>query len=117
MKRGNSEISDAGTSIPDCNIYCKIPTVLRHTDFPPAFGPEIRRILFSPLNSILRGTISLPSLERAFSKIGCLPLTILICLSSVKMGFPALIEIATLDLALIKSIFERNSAEIIKSGA
>ena len=35
------ERSPMGMGKPHCSIYCKSPTVFKHTDFPPAFGPDI----------------------------------------------------------------------------
>ena len=37
-----SDVSEVGTGIPHWNIYCRSPIVFRHTDFPPALGPEMR---------------------------------------------------------------------------
>ena len=57
LKTGNSLVSDAVIGKPHWNIYCNRPMVFKHTDFPPAFGPEITSMRLSLLSSASRGTI------------------------------------------------------------
>ena len=73
-KTSISDVSDVGISIPHWNMYWRRPTVFRHTDFPPALGPEIRRMCLSGVSVAVRGTISFFSLRRALSRSGCLAL-------------------------------------------
>ena len=54
------ELLYTGGSNPHCVMYCTTLTVFRHTDFPPAFGPDIINILFFSFSSILSGTTALP---------------------------------------------------------
>ena len=55
------EPSAIGTSIPHCIMYCTRPTVCRHTDLPPALGPEMSRMRCSGrLSSMSSGTMLLP---------------------------------------------------------
>ena len=48
---------------PHCIIYCTTPTVFRHTDLPPALGPEMTRMRSCLLRLMFRGTTSLPWLR------------------------------------------------------
>ena len=61
------ERSPIGTERPHCSMYCTRPTVFRHTDLPPALGPEIISIRFSCVSVMSSGTTALPCLpsERA----------------------------------------------------
>ena len=54
----SSLTSEVGMSMPHWNMYCRRPTVLRHTDLPPAFGPEMSRMCFSFESESVSGTIS-----------------------------------------------------------
>ena len=54
-----SEVLSIGTGRPHCIIYCSRPTLFRHTDLPPALGPEMIRIRFSGSNRMSNGTTSL----------------------------------------------------------
>ena len=112
----NSLTSLAGTSNPHWNMYCSIPTVLRHTDFPPAFGPEMTRRCLSGVRVRVRGTICFFSFLSAASRIGWRPFTIFMVSSCEMMGFPASICIATRALALMKSISPMNLAPSINCG-
>ena len=67
---GSSEVSEVGISMPHWNMYCNSPVVFRQTDLPPAFGPEMRRILFAGVSITVTGTMERFSLARAFSKSG-----------------------------------------------
>ena len=44
-----------GTGNPHCIIYCSKPTLFRHTDLPPALGPEMMRILLSGVSLMSNG--------------------------------------------------------------
>ena len=54
------EASLTGTGMPHCSMYCSSPTVLRHTDLPPALGPEIMMKRLSRGSDTLSGVISSP---------------------------------------------------------
>ena len=108
-KMQNSLVCFAGTSRPHCNIYCKSPTVFRHTDLPPAFGPEIIKIRFLSLSSIFKGTMLLPWRLRLSSNRGWRASYHTKPSSCLKTGFPAFIERAYFAFALKKSILARKS--------
>ena len=84
-----SDVSEVGMSIPHWNMYWSRPTVLRHTDLPPAFGPEIRSMCFCGVNVAVSGTISFLSLFRERSRSGCLAFLRLISPLSDMIGIPA----------------------------
>ena len=109
-KMRNSEISAAGTRIPHWNIYCSNPAVLRQTDFPPAFGPDIISRCFCGVNVSVRGTICFFSLLRVASRMGWRPRMSLYSLSLDIMGFPASIFMESSAFALMKSSSPINSA-------
>ena len=71
-----------GTDSPHCIMYCSSPVVFRHTDLPPALGPEIISILptflsplipelRSPLSSISNATTSFPCFLSDIISSGC----------------------------------------------
>ena len=102
--------------MPHWNMYCSSPVVFRHTDFPPAFGPEISSSLFLSVSVTVSGTICRPSAFRAFSSRGCLALRRLRLPSSDIMGIPAMKSSAVLALAMRKSVSPMNSAPLTSSG-
>ena len=69
-KTMSSDVSDVGMSMPHWNMYWSRPTVLRQTDFPPAFGPDMRSMCFCGVRVTVRGTISFFSFFRARSSSG-----------------------------------------------
>ena len=64
------DLSLIGTEMPHCNMYCTSPTVFRHTDLPPAFGPDIISIRFSSVRVISSGTTVFPCLFSERSRSG-----------------------------------------------
>ena len=58
---GNSEFSSTGTGKPHWNMYCSNPTVFRHTDLPPALGPEMTSMRRPRSSFRSRGTTCFPS--------------------------------------------------------
>ena len=115
-KTGSSEVSEVGISMPHWNMYWRSPVVFRQTDFPPAFGPEIRRILLVGLSFTVTGTIALFSLAKALSSKGWRAFLRFISPSSEISGMPALKSSETWALATRKSISPRYSAELMSSG-
>ena len=113
---GSSEVSEVGMSMPHWNMYCSRPTVLRHTDLPPALGPEIRRMCFSGVRVAVRGTIGRPSLRRAFSSSGWRAFRSSSSPFSDRMGMPAMKSRATPAFAIRKSISPRKIAAAERSG-
>ena len=99
-----------GISRPHWNIYCNRPTVLRHTDLPPALGPEISMMRRSLVSVSVSGTISLPSLRNARSSSGWRALRNVSSPVVESIGIPAIISMAVSALARIKSIIIRKSA-------
>ena len=96
--------SEVGMSMPHWNIYCSRPTVLRHTDLPPAFGPEISRMCFSRLNDRVSGTISFFSRRSEASSSGWRARRRLSSPLVERMGMPAIMSRATSALERMKSI-------------
>ena len=108
---------------PHCNIYCNSPTVLRHTDFPPAFGPLIikRRpeflfppfsVLFSLSKRMSSGTTCLSCFSSASCNNGWQA-----CIQSrwgtpFTSGSKALVSLANSVFAYIKSICARKAYEL-----
>ena len=86
---GSSDVSDVGMSIPHWNIYCRRPVVFRHTLFPPALGPEIRRMRFWGVRVTVSGTIAFFSRFRDLSRRGWRALRSLRAPSSLTTGIPA----------------------------
>ena len=115
-KTGSSEVSEVGTSMPHWNMYWSSPVVLRHTDLPPALGPEIKRICLAGVKRIETGTISFLSFLNALSRRGWRALRRFISPLSEMIGAPALKSRATCALAIRKSISPIYSAELIRSG-
>ena len=111
-----SEVSEVGMSMPHWNIYWSSPTVFRQTDFPPAFGPEIRRMCFAGVRDAVRGTISFFSFLRALSRSGWRALRRFISPLSEITGIPAMNSRATCALAMMKSISPRYLAASRRSG-
>ena len=105
-----------GTSKPHCNIYCNSPTVFKHTDLPPAFGPEIIKMRFLSFSSIFKGTIVLLFFFKLASKIGWRASNQEKPLFFLNIGFPAPIRRAYFAFALIKSILARNAYAESKIG-
>ena len=89
-KTGSSDVSEVGMSMPHWNMYCNRPTVLRHTDFPPALGPEIKRMRFSGVSVTVSGTMLFFSFRRLFSSSGCRAFRRLSDPSSDSTGMPAI---------------------------
>jgi hypothetical protein len=84
-----------------------MPIVLRQTDLPPAFGPDISKIRCSLLIKIFRGTIFFPCSDNAISNTGCRAFTQFKIGLGESVGQIASNLIAKLALALIKSIIPR----------
>ena len=109
-----------GTLSPHCTIYCSSPTVFRHTDLPPALGPEMTSICplgillspptsdLSPLNIMSRGTISLFWRFKELRNRGWHACTQSICGWDSTSGSMALNSCANCVLACMKSISPRN---------
>ena len=94
-KTGSSEVSEVGISIPHWNIYCNSPVVFRHTDLPPALGPEIKRICLVGVKMMETGTMVFFSFARALSRSGCLAFLRASSPSVEMIGIPALKSRAT----------------------
>ena len=116
LNTGSSEDSAVVISMPHCIIYWSSPTVLRQTDFPPALGPEIRRILLSGFSCKSSGTIFFPSLFRFSSSNGWRALWRRTSPDTEMTGLPAAKRDATIAFADIKSSSPIYSAEAIISG-
>ena len=108
-----------GMLSPHCNIYCSSPTVFRHTDLPPAFGPLIissrPRVLLLPSSVLLlpsrrmsSGTTFLSCFASERCNSGCMALIQSICGSAFTSGSKACICSAISALACIKSMVARN---------
>ena len=108
--------SDVGMSMPHWNIYCSRPTVLRHTDLPPAFGPEISRMCFSRFSERVSGTISFFSRRSEASSRGWRARRRLNSPLSERMGIPAIISRATSAFERMKSISPIYSEAAISIG-
>ena len=65
------DLSLTGIDRPHCSIYCISPTVFRHTDFPPALGPEMIRMRLAPVSVISNGTIFLSCFSSDLCSSGC----------------------------------------------
>ena len=111
-----SEVSEVGMSIPHWNMYWSSPTVLRHTDLPPALGPEMRRMCFCSERVAVSGTISFLSFFRARSSSGCLAFLRFISPFSEIIGMPAMKSSAICAFAMMKSISPRYFADSTRSG-
>ncbi len=98
----------AGTSQPHCIMYCNSPVLLRHTDLPPALGPDMTSMCLSLSSLSVSGTMDLPSRFSVCSKSGWRPSFMYICRSAVIIGICASIIMATSALLLMKSICDRN---------
>ena len=98
-----------GMSIPHCSIYCNNPTVLRQTDLPPAFGPDIINMRCFSVSSISRGTTFFPCLERESCSNGWTAMVQSSKRVFSSAGFIPDICRANKLLARIKSISARNS--------
>ena len=57
MKMPERERSLTGIDSPHCSIYCRRPVVFRHTDFPPALGPEMTSRRRSVVSEMSNGTM------------------------------------------------------------
>ena len=120
-------LSLMGTDRPHCTIYCSSPTVFRHTDLPPAFGPLIissrPSVLlfpssvfllpssFFPLPSSRRMSSGTACLSCFFSERcskGCIALIQSMVGSCCTVGSKACICSAHCALACIRSIMARN---------
>ena len=102
--------------MPHCNMYCSNPTVLRHTDLPPALGPEINKMRRSFVSSMSKGTTFLLCLANEICSSGCTAAPQSIhCLFS-KAGLMPPVCWANNALARIKSISARNSYDCSTSG-
>ena len=55
-------LSPMGIDSPHCTMYCNSPTVFRHTDLPPALGPEMMRRRLSLTSMMSSGTTFLSCL-------------------------------------------------------
>ena len=115
-KTGISDVSDVGISIPHWNMYWSSPVVFRHTDLPPALGPEIKRICLAGVRRMETGTMVFFSLPRALSRSGWRALRRFISPLSEMIGIPALKSRATCALATRKSISPMYLAELTRSG-
>ena len=115
-KMSISEVSEVGMSIPHWNMYWSSPTVLRQTDLPPAFGPDIRRMCFCGVRVAVRGTISFFSFFKALSRSGCLAFLRFISPLSEITGMPAMKSRAICAFAMRKSISPRYLAASRRSG-
>ena len=100
-----------GTSIPHCSIYCKSPTVFKHTDLPPALGPEIIRMRWWVFSSMSSGTTFLLCLANEICNKGWIAVDQSNICRFSKFGLMALIWMAKCALARIKSISAKNSYE------
>ena len=101
------DLSPTGMLSPHCTIYCNKPTVLRHTDLPPALGPEIIRICLSLLRMMSRGTTFFPCFSSDSCNKGCRDCIQSTCGLSVISGSIAFVSFANSALARIKSIVAR----------
>ena len=115
-KTGSSDASDVGMSIPHWNIYWRSPTVFRHTDFPPALGPDMRRMCLAGLRLAVRGTMAFFSLRSALSRSGWRALRRLSSPLSDITGIPAMKSSAICAFAIMKSISPRYLAPPRRSG-
>ena len=113
---GSSEVSEVGISMPHWNMYCSSPVVFRHTDFPPAFGPEISSMRLVGVRVMVSGTMLRPSAFRAFSSSGCLAFLRLRLPSVEITGIPAMKSRAVWALAIRKSVSPRKAAPFSSSG-
>ena len=114
------ERSPTGIDKPHCSIYCSSPTVLRHTDLPPAFGPEIisSRPIFFFLsvksvasvvsNLISSGTTFLSCFASDRCNNGCMARIQSMWGSAFTSGSKACICSAIAALACMRSICARN---------
>ena len=66
-----SDASPTGTVSPHWSMYCISAAVFRHTDLPPAFGPEMTSIRLPSCSVISSGTTSLPTSGRRLHNMGC----------------------------------------------
>ena len=97
-------------------MYCNRPTVFRHTDLPPAFGPEIIRMRCFWFSSMSSGTTFLLCLANESWSNGWMAVVQSnICLFS-KAGLMAFIWMAKCALARMKSISARNSYDCRMAG-
>ena len=103
-------------SMPHWNMYWSRPTVFRHTDLPPALGPEMSRMCFCGVSFTVNGTISLPSFFRDLSRSGCLALRRSISFSSDIIGIPATKSSDVCALAMRKSSSPMHLAPSRSSG-
>ena len=96
-----------GMCMPHCNMYCKRPTVFRHTDLPPAFGPEMMSMRCSRLSLMSSGTTFFPCLASVMRSKGCSASTQSMWGWSCSCGLMASMLMAVSALARIKSISAR----------
>ena len=71
LKMPTFERSLTGMDSPHCSMYCSRPTVFRHTDLPPAFGPEMISMWRSRVSMMSSGTIGFSCFFSASHKSGC----------------------------------------------
>ena len=102
------ERSPTGTERPHCSMYCTRPTVFRHTDLPPALGPEIISIRFSCVSVMSSGTTALPCLPSERASSGWTARIQSMCGLGLTAGSIPLMSWAKLALAFIRSIVARN---------
>ena len=98
-----------GIGIPHCNMYCSNPTVLRHTDLPPALGPDIKRIRFLLDSLMSSGTTDFPFFFNDFSSNGCMAMLQSISGFVEISGCMDFVLIANFAFARVKSISAKNS--------
>ena len=105
-----------GTSMPHCSIYCSNPTVFRHTDLPPALGPDIIRIRRLRFSSMSNGTTFFPCLARESCNSGWTAIVQSNNCSFSRLGLILFVWMAKWLLARMKSISARNSYDCSISG-
>ena len=105
-----------GTSSPHCIMYCRSPTVFKHTDLPPAFGPLMSNMRLPCGRRTSSGTIFLPWLLNDSSNIGWRAPIRLMTLESLTTGLMPSSSLAKRAFAKTKSTYPRNSKHVAISG-
>ena len=98
------ERSPTGMLSPHCSMYCSSPTVLRHTDLPPALGPDMMSMRFWGVRMMSSGTTCLSCFSNDRRSRGCEAPIQSMYGRGCSCGSMALMSLANSALARTKSI-------------